>query len=121
TSVAFRPDCKHIVIGRDGDKEVKVWNATTGQATLTLKGLTAGVRSVAFSPDGQRIVGGSGNPLNPENPGEIILWDAAMGKPALTLKAHTSMVTSLAFSQDSKFIVSGSWDNTAKLSDSIKC
>ena len=36
--------------------ELKVWDAATGEETLTLKGHTASVDSVAFSPDGRRIV-----------------------------------------------------------------
>ena len=41
------------------DQTVKVWDATTGQELLTLKGHTDGVSSVAFSPDGKRLVVGS--------------------------------------------------------------
>ena len=38
---------------------VKVWDAATGQEFLALKGHTALVFGVAFSPDGRRIVSGS--------------------------------------------------------------
>ena len=38
------------------DKTVKVWDAQTGQELLTLKGHTEAVTSVAFSPDGKRLV-----------------------------------------------------------------
>jgi WD40 repeat protein len=41
------------------DKTVKVWDAQTGQETLTLKGHSDFVTSVSFSPDGKRIVSGS--------------------------------------------------------------
>ena len=34
---------------------MKVWDAATGQETLTLKGHTGWVMSVAFSPDGKRL------------------------------------------------------------------
>jgi len=37
------------------DQTVKVWDARTGQETLTLKGHTGFVLCVAFSPDGQRL------------------------------------------------------------------
>ena len=53
--MAFSPDGKRLVSGSE-DKTVKVWDAETGQETLTLKGHTGGVTSVAFSPDGKRIV-----------------------------------------------------------------
>ena len=56
--MAFSPDGKRIVSG-SRDKTVKVWDAATGQETLTLKGHTGSVSSVAFSPDGKRIVSGS--------------------------------------------------------------
>jgi len=38
---------------------VKVWDAATGQETLTLKGHISQVNSVAFSPDGQRLASAS--------------------------------------------------------------
>ena len=41
-----------------GDTTLKVWDAQTGQETLTLKGHSGTVESVSFSPDGKRIVSG---------------------------------------------------------------
>ena len=38
---------------------MKVWDADTGTKKLALKGHTSYVTSVAFSPDGKRIVSGS--------------------------------------------------------------
>jgi WD40 repeat protein len=48
-------------LGLSGDKssgkpgEVKVWDAKTGEEVLTLKGHTASVNGVCFSPDGWRL------------------------------------------------------------------
>ena len=53
-SVAFSPDGRRIA-SASWDKTVKVWDAATGQETLTLAGHTSVVESVAFSPDGGRI------------------------------------------------------------------
>ena len=37
------------------DNTVKIWDASTGLETLTLKGHTDAVVSVAFSSDGRRL------------------------------------------------------------------
>jgi hypothetical protein len=53
--VAFSPDGARIATG-SGDKTAKVWDARTGTPLLELKGHASTVYSVAFSPDGTRIV-----------------------------------------------------------------
>ncbi len=60
--------------------------------------------SVAFSPDGTRIVAGGGEY---NKAGEVKVWDAATGKSLLELKGHTSRVYSVAFSPDGTRIVTG--------------
>ncbi|MFN7765752.1 MAG: TIR domain-containing protein, partial [Planctomycetaceae bacterium] len=106
-SVAYSPDGKRIVSGSQ-DNTLKVWDAATGQATLTLTGHTATVTSVAYSPDGKRIVSGSFD-------NTLKVWDAATGQETLTLTGHTGSVFSVAYSPDGKRIVSGSGDNTLKV------
>jgi hypothetical protein len=76
----------------------------------TFLGHTNYVTSVAFSPDGQRLVSGSQDKT-------LKVWDAQTGRDALTLKGHTGWVWSVAFSPDGKRLVSGGDDDTLKLWD----
>ncbi|KAJ6559983.1 hypothetical protein B0H19DRAFT_1375904 [Mycena capillaripes] len=77
-----------------------------------LTGHSNGVLSVAFSPDGRRIVSGSFD-------NTIRIWDsetgAALGAP---WTGHSSTVWAVAFSPDGRQIVSGSKDNTIHIWDS---
>jgi hypothetical protein len=66
------------------------------------------VYSVAFSPDGNRIVSGSSDKT-------VKLWDAAAGREIRTFSGHSNYVMSVAFSPDGKTVVSGSADATTRL------
>ncbi|KAG9074191.1 hypothetical protein FRC06_010870, partial [Ceratobasidium sp. 370] len=71
----------------------------------------SGVNSVAFSPDGYRIVSGSDDAT-------VRVWDADTGAPiGEPLTGHSSWVTSVAFSRDGHRIVSGSADATVRVWD----
>jgi hypothetical protein len=85
-----------------------VWDAASGTNLLMLKGHGAPIRSVAFSPDGQKIVTGSGDKT-------AKLWDALNGTNLLTLEGHSGRILSVAFSTDGKRIATGSYDQTAKV------
>jgi WD40 repeat protein len=77
---------------------------------LTLRGHTAEVSGVAFSPDGTQIVSGSRD-------GTLKLWDANTGQEIRTLRGHSSQVTSVAFSGDGKRIVSSAWGGPLRVWD----
>jgi hypothetical protein len=87
-----------------------VWDARTATPQLELKGHTFGALSVAFSPDGMRIVTGSKDQT-------AKVWDARTGTPQLELKGHRGRVYSVAFSPDSTRIATVSLDQTAKVWD----
>ncbi len=69
-------------------------------AKQTLTGHRSAVTSVAFSPDGQRIVTGSED-------GTAKVWDAVASREILALKGHNGFVLSVAFSPDGQRILTG--------------
>ncbi|TDL24405.1 WD40 repeat-like protein [Rickenella mellea] len=84
------------------------WPATCQK----LEGHADGVYSVAYSPDGKRVVSGSWDRT-------IRVWDVRTMCIALEpIEGHYSSVNSVAFSPDGKWIVSGSWDKTVRIWDS---
>ncbi len=117
TSVAFSPDGTRLASGSQAygpqgtalPAEVKVWNAVTGQETLTITAFTNPVWSVAFSPDGRRLAGGSWWRVN--------VCDAATGQLILTLPHTGGVVSKVAFSPDGKRIASGGGDGIVKVWD----
>ncbi|RMH16177.1 MAG: hypothetical protein D6698_10060, partial [Gammaproteobacteria bacterium] len=60
------------------DNTIRLWNADTGKEVRVLYGHHSKVGSVAFSPDGQRIISGSIDSTTR-------LWDLATGKEILRM------------------------------------
>jgi WD40 repeat protein/serine/threonine protein kinase len=81
----------------------------------TLAAHVGEVTSVAFSPDGRRIVTGSFDRT-------AKVWDAGTGRELLTLRGHERWVTSVAFSPDGKRIITGAgeWSGPDKMPGEAK-
>jgi WD40 repeat protein/tRNA A-37 threonylcarbamoyl transferase component Bud32 len=86
------------------------WQRQRHTELQTLRGHSGTVVSVAFSPDGRRIVTGSFDRT-------AKVWDASSGKELFTLRGHSAQVRWVAFSLDGRRIVTGSLDQTAKVWD----
>ena len=131
-SVAFSHDGTRVASGSK-DKTVRIWNVTTGKtkrslrfwkaatskAIRVLNGHSSYVQSVAFSPDGTRIVSGSDDKT-------VRLWNAGTGEIERVIEDHSNHVHCVAFSPDGTCMVSSSsdsvliWDITTGKSTSLR-
>jgi WD40 repeat protein/tRNA A-37 threonylcarbamoyl transferase component Bud32 len=83
--------------------QVRPLRPASGKGAFVLKGHTASINDVIFSPDSRRIATAS-------NDRTIKIWDAATGQEVLTIRGHTAGVNAVAFSPDGKKLASGGID-----------
>ena len=81
-----------------------------GAQLACLRGHEDAVKSVAFDPQGRRIVSGSDDKT-------MRVWDAATGAELLCLRGHKWSVMSVAFDFQGRRIVSGLGDKTVRIWD----
>jgi WD40 repeat protein/serine/threonine protein kinase len=116
--LTFSPDGKRLAgVGYDPAATTKdplhvmVWDAQSGKILLTLKGhtgLRSSIASIAFSPDGRRLVSA---PINIA--GQMKVWNAETGEELLNLSGQGPV----AFSPDGHRLFGRSADGTVKIWD----
>jgi WD40 repeat protein len=121
--VAFSADGRHLVAGSRADATdsggnsandqlIKLWDAKTGRFLRALvhsdkRGEV--VMSVAFSPDGTRLLSGG-------NTSHLKLWDVETGRLVRTISGKQRIV-SIAFSRDGNLLLTGSNEGWLELWD----
>ncbi len=105
----YSPDGSRLA-SASSDKTVRVWDASSRDSLLTLKGHTDDVNGVAYSPDGSRLASASSD-------GTVRVWDASSGASLPTLKGHTDDVNGVAYSPDGSRLASASSDGTVRVWD----
>jgi WD40 repeat protein len=103
-----------------------LWETGDWKLIRRLRASSAAIRSIAFSPNGQLIAGGSGlidggrgTFVEEESRFEVFLWDAQSGDLKQKLPGHIKSITSLAFSPDSRLLASAAYDRNLKIWDCL--
>ena len=91
-----------------------MWALETGKEVRRFHGHKKGIWTMCFSPDGRRVLSGSGYP---DGDRTARLWDAETGKELRCFKGHTGQVISVAFAPDGRSVVSGDLDGSIRLWD----
>jgi WD40 repeat protein len=88
---------------------VELWEVATERRVAVLRGHTAAVRSVTFSPDGRVLAAGSED-------GSARLWDVSTGASMFSLRGHVGRIGHVVFTPDGRTLATGgSEDGTVKL------
>jgi RNA polymerase sigma factor (sigma-70 family) len=109
------PDGKLLAIGGGGNgpKTLTIRDPTTGEELHKLLGKNAaGVRAVAFSPNGKTLAAG-------DDGGVTRLWSVSNWQVLQTLKGHRGGVSSVAFSSDGESLASASHDASICVWDTV--
>ena len=113
SAVGFSPDGKCVVTAGLGvNDRVIVWAPDTGRPLRSLA-FEEGLLSLAFSPDGERLVAGAYN-------GTMSIWEFQTGEKQADIEAHDGPVTSVAFSRDGMRILSCGEDGVARIWDATE-
>jgi WD40 repeat protein len=100
------------------DHKVTVYDTHTGKRLHTINTQHANFGIiVAFSPDGQRLAGVTGDILLSRWEKTVKVWDMHTGRVDLTLDGHMEPVVGVGFSPDGQRLATASLDKTLKLWD----
>ncbi len=92
------------VLASGGFRQIRLWDLKSAEPLRTLGGFAGRVTAVAFTPDGQRILGGGGEPAFP---GIIRVWSVEDGKPLNDWVAHADAVFSMKMAADGTLYTAG--------------
>jgi WD40 repeat protein len=101
--LAISPDGQHIAIGSGVHGHISVWDLHSQRLSARLPGGWV-ITSIAFSPDGQRIVFSEGDPIQDKLDGTIVLLDARTHAEIASV-GLADWGTSIAFLSDGQQVI----------------
>ncbi len=95
TPVAFSPDGRSLIAADSGNDspQAKLFDSDDGRELARLRGHTASILALAFTPDGARIASSSID-------GTVKIWEAASGRELLTLPVSDRPPEHIRFSAE---------------------
>ena len=106
----FSPDgTRAVTVGGQRDSRAIVWDVTTGRRMHEFTEHSDVISSVAFSPDGERLLTASWD-------GTARVWNVERGEQ-INLFAHGPRIANARFSPDGRSVLTGDEPGTARLWD----
>jgi WD40 repeat protein/tetratricopeptide (TPR) repeat protein len=99
----------------DGDDSLRIWNLRSARPVGRPVFHAEAVNAAAFSPDGLRLVTGTGANYAYRREGEARVWDVRTGAPVSATMRHETGIQHVAFSPDGRWIATAGWDDTARV------
>ena len=98
-AVAISPNSRLLATAGQ-DKNISVYDVSTGRLTRTLRGHDSDVRIMTFTGDGKHLVSAGDDKL-------LLVWNIQNGTRQQIMRGHSDNVVHLAASRDGQRVVSG--------------
>lgn len=106
TSLAWSPDGAYLASGAE-DREIRIWNALSGEAEQVLKGSSESITSVAWA-GANRVVSSSRDAV-------VRLWNTTTGTLLADIKNNADalpLINALEWSHDGQYAIGGGRDGS---------